>query len=368
MKIDYNEICKIYDDVREEEQDIIKCFIGEADVDEKAAVLDIGCGTGNYANMLQRITGARVYGLDSSEGMLQKAMEKNTNITFKVGDAADIPFESSYFSFIYMTDVIHHIPDINAMFSEIYRVLKDGGKVCISTQSHKQIELRLMSEFFPGTATADKKRYPDIDAIIKAAESNGIVFVREQVIGEGDEIELGESFLDLIEKKGYSMFHLISEEEYIAGCEKVKSQMQNGPIRRKSAGGTLVWFQKRMNVEKVSLKEQMQIIFPEPILTLPEADIPLKGVHAYLSQGNSHQIIFMEFAEDVDLPEHSHAAQIGIVIEGKIELTVNGVKNIYCKGDMYYIPADVKHSGRIYAGYADMTFFNQRDRYLEKLK
>ena len=53
----------------------------------------------------------------------------------------------------------------------------------------------------------------------------------------------------------------------------------------------------------------MSETFPKPIRDLPEADIPLEGVKAYLSQSDTHQIIFMEFEKDVDLPEHSHAAQ-----------------------------------------------------------
>lgn len=110
----------------------------------------------------------------------------------------------------------------------------------------------------------------------------------------------------------------------------------------------------------------MSEIFPEPILNLPEADIPLKGIRAFLSQGENHQVIFMEFAEDVDLEEHSHESQWGIVLEGKIALVIDGVKNIYSKGDRYFIPKNVKHSGKIYAGYADMTFFNQKDRYQTK--
>ena len=112
----------------------------------------------------------------------------------------------------------------------------------------------------------------------------------------------------------------------------------------------------------------MSKVFPKPIVDLPQADIPIKGINAYLSQGLNHQIIFMEFSEDVNLPEHSHESQWGIVLEGKIELIVNGVKQSYGKGDRYFIPKDVKHSGKIYAGYADMTFFNQSDRYKEKNK
>lgn len=110
----------------------------------------------------------------------------------------------------------------------------------------------------------------------------------------------------------------------------------------------------------------MTEIFPDPIRTLPEADIPLKGVKAYLSQAEGHQILFMEFSTDVELPEHAHAAQVGIVLEGRIDLVIDGQPHSYAKGDRYYIPAGVKHSGKIYAGYADMTFFAEPQRYRAK--
>ena len=104
-------------------------------------------------------------------------------------------------------------------------------------------------------------------------------------------------------------------------------------------------------------------IFPEPIENLPEADIPLPGVRAHLSQAADHQIIFMEFSEDVELPEHAHEGQWGIVLEGRIDLTIGGVKSTFVKGDRYFIPKGVLHSGRIFKGYADMTYFDQKDRY-----
>ena len=107
----------------------------------------------------------------------------------------------------------------------------------------------------------------------------------------------------------------------------------------------------------------MNQIFPEPIRNLPKADIPLDGLTAYLSQSDNHQILFMEFEKDVDLPEHSHADQIGIVLEGKIELVIDGKKHRFTKADRYHIPEGVRHSGKIFAGYADITFFNEPNRY-----
>ncbi len=112
--------------------------------------------------------------------------------------------------------------------------------------------------------------------------------------------------------------------------------------------------------------DKMNNIFPAPIKNLPEADIPLDGITAYLSQAKDHQVIFMQFKNDVDLPEHSHAAQVGFVLSGKIELTIDGIKNEYGKGNIYFIPDNVKHSGKVYAGYADITFFNEANRYKEK--
>jgi quercetin dioxygenase-like cupin family protein len=107
----------------------------------------------------------------------------------------------------------------------------------------------------------------------------------------------------------------------------------------------------------------MTRIFPESIAKLPRADVPLDGVTAYLSQGDTHQILFMEFAAYVHLPEHAHAAQTGFVLAGRIDLVIDGHKRTYSRGDRYHIPAGVRHSARISAGYADITFFDEFHRY-----
>lgn len=110
----------------------------------------------------------------------------------------------------------------------------------------------------------------------------------------------------------------------------------------------------------------MSATFPKPITGLPEADIPIKGIRAFLSQGPDHQIIFMEFSKDVDVPEHFHESQWGIVLEGRIDLTIDGVMKSYVKGDRFFIGKNVRHSARIHAGYTSMEYFNQADRYKAK--
>ncbi|MEA4963752.1 class I SAM-dependent methyltransferase [Lutispora sp.] len=244
MQVNYNNISKNYDDVRNADLELINMFLEMTIINENTKVLDFGCGTGNYADKLQRITGARVYGVEPSEGMREKARQKNASLSVVEGNHENIPFEEKFFDFIYMTDVIHHVPDINRMFEEINRVLVDKGKLCICTQSHKQIENRFYVKYFPSTAIVDKKRYPDVDLIKTAGEKNGLRYLKNIIMGEGDIINVGMDFVDLVRNKGYSMFHLIPEEEYEKGLSKLEEDMDRGGLAVKISGDSLVWFIK----------------------------------------------------------------------------------------------------------------------------
>ncbi len=103
--------------------------------------------------------------------------------------------------------------------------------------------------------------------------------------------------------------------------------------------------------------------FPDIITSLPSAELPIAGVSSHLFQGERQQFIFMSFDQDVAVPEHSHEAQWGVVLDGRIELTIDGDRRVLTKGDTYFIPKHVPHSARIEKGYKDLTLFNQKDRY-----
>lgn len=243
-KVNYNEISQVYDNVRQADIELINSFLLEIRIGKETRVLDIGCGTGNYTELLQKVTRSEVYGVEPSEGMLAKAKEKESKVVFKQGNAQELPFDDNFFDFVYMTDVIHHVPEIGAMFAEINRVLKEEGEVCIVTQSHQQIENRPIVKYFPETAMVDKERYPDINEIIVKAEGKGLKFNRKTILNENELIELGEEYLELVKKKGYSMLHLISDEEYCEGLKQLESEIMNRKITSKLSGETMVWLIK----------------------------------------------------------------------------------------------------------------------------
>ncbi len=103
--------------------------------------------------------------------------------------------------------------------------------------------------------------------------------------------------------------------------------------------------------------------FPALITDLPEADIPFAGVKGWLLQGDNQQIVFMDIDPIGEIPEHSHGAQFGVVLDGEMSLTIDGDTRTYGKGDSYFIPAGTPHSATIAKSLKVMDMFADKDRY-----
>ena len=116
-----------------------------------------------------------------------------------------------------------------------------------------------------------------------------------------------------------------------------------------------------------NIKNQHISGYPEVITRLPEANIPFEGVKAWILQADMSQLVFFEFEADAKVPEHSHDyPQWGMVIDGKMELTINGKPRICEKGDEYVIPTGAKHCARFLSRTRVMDFFSEKTRYKSK--
>ncbi|MCZ2856716.1 MAG: cupin domain-containing protein [Candidatus Bathyarchaeota archaeon] len=107
--------------------------------------------------------------------------------------------------------------------------------------------------------------------------------------------------------------------------------------------------------------------FPVVITDLPEADMPFQGVKAWILQGEKHQLIFFEMQSTARVPEHSHNyPQWGMVIEGKMKLTINDQTKIINKGEDYLIPAHAKHQAVFLTKTRVIDLFSEKTRYKTK--
>jgi ubiquinone/menaquinone biosynthesis C-methylase UbiE len=92
-------------------------------------VLDVGCGKGRFARVLQEQNPAtEIWGLDISEEMLRFVP---AGIHTVAGSMTELPFAASAFDFVYATESLEHAVEIECAVQEMCRVLKPGGKLLI---------------------------------------------------------------------------------------------------------------------------------------------------------------------------------------------------------------------------------------------
>ena len=94
-------------------------------------VLDVACGPGVVAAAIAP-TATSVVAFDATEPMLEKAKARCaraglTNVTFKHGDAENLPFEDAQFDGVVTRLAIHHFAHPQRALDEMYRVLRSGG-------------------------------------------------------------------------------------------------------------------------------------------------------------------------------------------------------------------------------------------------
>jgi phosphoethanolamine N-methyltransferase len=113
--------------------DEVKLVLKDIDLNNKS-ILDIGCGTGGVEVVLAgKFDIDRVTGIDVEPQLVertQKLVDKkglSAKVKVELVDPGPLDFANNEFDIVFSKDSMIHIPDKNAIFSEILRVLKPGG-------------------------------------------------------------------------------------------------------------------------------------------------------------------------------------------------------------------------------------------------
>ena len=239
MAIDYNDASQTYDGTRHSDSLILQHWQRRVPLNKTTHVLDFGCGTGNYLQRIQDHLGCVCFGVEPSDGMRSKAIAKNPQVEIRAGNHQQIPFADDSFDFIYMTDVVHHVPDLGQMFAELRRVLQPAGALCIVTESHPQIKARFYNPYFPSLSANECARYPSLAAINDAAAP----FYSSAIIDSfpHQERQIDDAFLQNGSQKNYSMFRLLDEAEFQSGLAAL-TRDKGRRFPANGAGYSLAWF------------------------------------------------------------------------------------------------------------------------------
>ncbi len=125
------------------------CFYARAltvfdflDLQENDTVLDCGCGRGFYLNMARSISNCTLTGCDSNDydqviDVAKKEL-KGKNISIVEANVLQgLPFADNSFDKIIFSEVIEHLPDDTAGLKELFRVLKPGGVLAVTTPNQR---------------------------------------------------------------------------------------------------------------------------------------------------------------------------------------------------------------------------------------
>lgn len=236
-RTDYEAAAAAYARNRAVHPGVVADLIRESGLHVGLRVLDVGCGTGNYARALQEATGCAISGVEPSDQMRQRAESAAAWTELVAGSAEALPFPDASFDLVYSTDVIHHVTDRDTFFSEAARVLVPGGWVATVTDSPEDIARRRpLSNYFPETVPLEERRYPTIKSLCAEMEAAGFTGIH------ATHVELEYPLTDVrgFRERAYSSLLLIPDDALERGLARLQQDLLAGPISALSLY-TLVW-------------------------------------------------------------------------------------------------------------------------------
>jgi ubiquinone/menaquinone biosynthesis C-methylase UbiE len=200
-------------------------------------VLEIGCGTGHWLKILASHAD-RIIGLDSSSGMLRRAMDLSKPIELVCGSADSIPFAGSAFDLIFVVNALHHFNDKQGFIERAPRLLRSGGALAMigldvpSANGHWVIY-----DYFPGAIEYDQARFPLWEEVISWMWAAGLVVQPLRTVEHICDEKRGRSILDdhFIQRHGTSTLMGLTDAQYQAGIDRIKLAIAQAEARGEEA-------------------------------------------------------------------------------------------------------------------------------------
>lgn len=141
---------------------------------ENQYFLDIGCGTGWAVRYVASLVkeGGRSHGIDLSSKMIKKAIENSNNYAnpykntyFCKANAEELPFQNNFFDFVICTNSFHHYLKPSKALSEVYRVLKVGGRIYLLDPTTDGFIMKMVDRWDKNTEREHVKYYSTKDYV-----------------------------------------------------------------------------------------------------------------------------------------------------------------------------------------------------------
>jgi SAM-dependent methyltransferase len=188
MDYDQSDIAATYDQARAltatRRQNWQRLLLVHVDRSTISLVVDLGCGTGRFCEMLVAELSARVIGFDPSEKMIRQARRKAATLPVAFGRAsADaLPLPNGCVDLVFMSQIYHHLPDPVAAAHECRRVLRLGGYICLRTATRENDVV--VPNFFPTVRAMLDADLPSGDDVTSNFVAAGFALEHHEIVTE----------------------------------------------------------------------------------------------------------------------------------------------------------------------------------------
>jgi SAM-dependent methyltransferase len=186
-----------------------------------ARVLEVGCGTGRLAEALEEREHARVWAVDASQAMVERA--KAIGVAAKLARGEALPFKEGWFDAVVMRMSLHLLDRPRAL-AQAFRVLAPGGRLAIATEDPASFGDVWFARFFPSVPDIDRARFPDEVTLRRELAAAGFGAVEIEPLRQR-RTTTRQKALDVIRSRAFSTFDLLPPDEYEGGLARAEAEL-----------------------------------------------------------------------------------------------------------------------------------------------
>jgi ubiquinone/menaquinone biosynthesis C-methylase UbiE len=225
MDYDKSSLASVYDAGRSYTPEVLRQWLDLLASHAPANVqhiVDLGCGTGRYSEALALHFKANVTAIDPSVRMLEQARRKTNSdrVVFLESSGERIPVGDNSADLVFMSMVIHHLPDMSAAAHECLRVLRSDGRVCIRNSTVDTAFPEL--DFFPGLPAIIERELPSRQRIKDTFEAVGFE-TKTRLLVRHVMAPNWKAYAEKIALRASSLMARLSAEEFEAGMAKLRA-------------------------------------------------------------------------------------------------------------------------------------------------
>jgi ubiquinone/menaquinone biosynthesis C-methylase UbiE len=188
---------------------------------ERPTILDLGSGTGAYSELLAESFDARVIGVEPSGRMREVAERAHAHprVRYLDGAAERIPLPDDSCDAALLSNVLHHVRNVEDCLGELIRVVRRGGLILVRG-SLRGARVAFL-EYFPTAAPIALQQSPPVEEVVAAFARGGFAHVATERIEQQTAPSL-RAYCERVALRAISTLELITDAEFEAGLARMR--------------------------------------------------------------------------------------------------------------------------------------------------